>query len=298
MTKPRPYPESLIPILLQSHLSIIGFPDRPYRIVPISQNAEGVLGYDAHVKLQYYTFYMQFKCPDAVRSSSPYTEQRETAGVSNMPSVLCFSLHRRKKQPHYQQHDAMFKLSNTLANRVAYVCPIFVELAPYQASMQVGILELLLHYLGLLEVVKSTSVLIHSAAQPIAGNTAGVTIRDVPAFKAHISVPPHAQISDSDYHKYSFTSNGHAVCFHSPRAVPVSSRPLGSWLQSVVDAALESRTSGVSRSTLAELFPELDEQLSADAREIEILRIFGSYLERQFGIFQYAVVRELIKEEK
>lgn len=286
MARPADYTEDLVPILLQAALTAVDFPRFRYRILPISRHEERHQGYDAHVTLQMYTFYMQFKKPWSPTEAKMKAD-RTALKLNNHESDLFFKLHQAAKTRQHEQHNALHALKKKA--KAAYVCPLYTDPTEYQAAIHQSMWEATMpwlqpihlffdeFHLNELHLTRTKSVL-----------------EEAPAFRNHISIPPHGQIKDVSVHKYSFDKFGTEVAFHSPKTIE-DALPFGSWLQEVYKEYGERKFRATDRERFVDIvntLPDVDTSFEIP-NEVSLTtwQNFGDYLERQYGIRQYGFVQ-------
>lgn len=286
------YPESLVPILLQSYLALAGFPRFNYTIMPITQQDEAVKGYDGSIDLQIFTFYVQFKKP--FLATKTVVSQRSNHHLPVGPEVLSFKLHQsgKGKNKGNWQHDALCKLSER--EKVAYVCPLYLRKIDYEAALRVGFWQSISSWLrGTPPFVRDPiRIFLHPDAPSI-------QIEDIPTFRGHISIPlTHNHVFDHKTHQYSFTSHGQEACFHSPNGTPVRSMILSAWLRELYENSRnkgfdpKTRKSRQRLSGLCKIFGLTKNDLDLKTKpSLNDWRSFGTLLESRFNIRQYAFIR-------
>lgn len=174
------------------------FDGKSVEIRRISQADENKLGYDG-VLNTIVPFYIQFKRSDFY---SPYfngklTTDRENVSLPVNKGFFAFELLRKNNK--YEQHNAMFKLSQH--NKAAYVAPMF-----YKSS---DLSKLKLQAKELLPIYYDDIFFYHPFHRRL------VTLRNLLLFKESITIPPHALVNDTNpSHHYSY-SRDKKVGFHS-----------------------------------------------------------------------------------
>lgn len=284
------YPEELVGILLQAALAVCGSPGT-YIISPLSKRKES--GWDAKVDLDIYPFYMQFKSPSVhYGRQSKLTKERDAAKARNEVPLLYFYLREKAKTKKINQHNALLKMSKK--NKAAYVCPLFISESLYQASIQRTIADVVqawLHGIPYFHWHFEPVLVLNPNARPS-------RFQDIPIFNEHVSIPPSKKLEDPEKHRYSFTSRGEDICFHSPE-LSEDGKLLGYWLQEIYEAS-GSSFSCKDGDRLRDLTSQLEE-LELDFSVPDDVNIgtwidFGNKLEMSFGISQFAIVRPSSKK--
>jgi hypothetical protein len=174
------------------------YQDKLVEVRRISQADENELGYDG-VLTTIVPFYIQFKRSDfySPQFTGELLTQRTTVGLPVDRGFFAFELLRKHKK--YEQHNAMFQLSQT--SKAAYVAPMF-----YKSS----------------DLTKFKN----QAKQFIPTYYDDIIIYDYPfrrqhifrnllLFKNAITIPPHATVNDNNAsHHYSY-SRDNKIGFHS-----------------------------------------------------------------------------------
>ena len=297
------YTEDTVGFALESFLSLLSFPRRRFSIEPFSRGNERWLGADARLKgrvKSFKPFYMQFKRPFAYPSHSKakVIKHRLDLKLDAKPHALFFDLHPKK--PHHVdfQHNVLFRLRRRLLKLgigdAAYVGPLFLDRDAYRNSLHLAGLRMWLRFWRM-NPWEIEELLVHTGPGSLA-----VKFSDIPVLREHITIPPHAQVTDAS-HSYSFTELGDQVCFHSPTYLPDSQSSLADFLARVVgdvgrqdgliyaDRASEVLNSLLSFSREDEHALGIDFQVG-DGDGISRWQEFGRVLRADFGIEQYAFV--------
>lgn len=280
------YSEELVSILLQAALTVSGSPGS-YLIKPIGRRQE--TGWDAEVELDIFPFYMQFKKPSAhTGRSSPLITQRKALGASIESPILYFYLRKQAKTQPMSQHNALFALSKS--KKAAYVCPLFLEESLYQASIQATIAEAVQSW------VSGFPFYYWKLGQIEVRGTSQGSLRfdNIPIFREHVSIPPDKEIEEPEKHRYSFTSRGEEICFHSPERSQ-SGKLLGHWLQEIYETSRTDSFSCKNKAELQNITSLLDrfglEFTIPDEVSVATWIDFGIKLEDALGIRQFAIIR-------
>lgn len=297
------YTEDTVGFALESFLSLLSFPRRRFSIEPFSRGNERWLGADARLEgrvKSFKPFYMQFKRPFAypAHSKAKVIKDRLDLKLDATPHALFFDLHPKK--PHHAdfQHNVLFRLRRRLLKLgigdAAYVCPLFLDRSAYRSNLHLAGLRMWPRFWRM-RPWEMEDLLLHTGPGGVAVNFSAV-----PVLREHITIPPHAQVTDAS-HRYSFTESGDQVCFHSPTSLPGSQSSLTDFLGRVVgnvdrqdgfiyaDRASEVLNSLFSFSREDEHPLEIDFQ-AGDGDGISRWQEFGRALRTDFGIEQYAFV--------
>jgi hypothetical protein len=127
-------------------------------------------------------------------------------------------------------------------------------------------------------------------------HTGGSSFSKIPTLREHISIPPHALVSDAK-HRYSFTEYGTEICFHSPKAIEDGSRPLNKWLEPMY-RNFKEKEGVISQDVAAKRLVILIEAVGlkrldelSSQHGIRGWLLLGDYLKREYQIEQYAFIR-------
>ena len=297
------YTEDTVGFALESFLSLLSFPRRKFSIEPFSRGNERWLGADARLEgrvKSFKPFYMQFKRPFAYpdHSKAKIVKDRLALKLDASPHALFFDLHPKK--PHHAdfQHNVLFRLRRRLLKLgigdAAYVCPLFLDRSAYRSNLHFAGLRMWSRF-WMMHPWDMEDLLLHTGPGGVA-----VNFSSVPVLREHITIPPHAQVTDAS-HSYSFTEAGDQVCFHSPTSLPDSQSSLTDFLSRVAGNA-ERQEGFIYADGAAEVLNSL---ISASREEEQSLGVpfqggdgdgiarwqeFGRVLRTGFGIEQYAFV--------
>ena len=297
------YTEDTVGFALESFLSLLSFPRRKFSIEPFSRGNERWLGADARLEgrvKSFKPFYMQFKRPFAYpdHSKAKIVKDRLALKLDASPHALFFDLHPKK--PHHAdfQHNVLFRLRRRLLKLgigdAAYVCPLFLDRSAYRSNLHFAGLRMWPRF-WMMNPWEMEDLLLHTGPGGVA-----VNFSSVPVLREHITIPPHAQVTDAS-HTYSFTEAGDQVCFHSPTSLPDSQSSLTDFLSRVAGNA-ERQEGFIYADGAAEVLNSL---ISASREEEQSLGVpfqggdgdgiarwqeFGRVLRTDFGIEQYAFV--------
>ncbi len=284
------YPEDLVALLLQSHLSLLGFPVSNYQFTPVTRQQERHLGYDASVKLDTFMFYMQFKRPYGwlKNAESDIVKDRRIASKKINPHCLYFQLHWDEKAKKNIQHNALYRIT-CAGEKAAYVCPAELNDSLYKERMRVNVMDALLSW------IKGTRPFFFHDVHMHFRNFQPLRIKDVPSFKHHISIPPHACASD-EIHHISFSTNCDEAFYHGGE--PLNSFVFGDWLQEIYGVPMANYfdpNGNESKSRLESICNSL-EDLQRDfivpkKVDLETWKNFGDFLLIEYRILQYAICR-------
>lgn len=172
--------------------------DKCVEISRISQADENELGYDG-VLNTIVPFYIQFKRSDfySPQFKGQLTTDRKNVSLPVDKGFFAFELLRKNSK--YEQHNAMFKLSQQ--NKAAYVAPMFYKSSDLSKLKSQAQEILPLHY---------DDIFFY---HPI--HRKHITLRNLLLFKKSITVPPHDLINDTNpSHHYSY-SRDNKIGFHS-----------------------------------------------------------------------------------
>lgn len=299
------YTEDVVGFAIESFLSLISFPYYRFSIEPFSHAKERFLGADGRVLSrirEFKPFYMQFKRPSAYPdySTSRIIRDRKAINPKSLntsPRTLYFPLRDKQVGHTDYQHNVLFKLRARLIRShlgdATYVCPLFLERSAYRFFM---------HMAGIRRWGRFWSnhpwdledVFVDAGGKRILFDR-------IPILAEHVSIPPHDLVKDA-HHFYSFTERGREVCFHSPLSLPEGAVSLSSFLKSIAEGFLSNdtviRTEDAQRVLQTLLTSEVDEEvLPSPDRIFENQEgitgwlTWGDFLQREFGIEQYALIR-------
>ncbi len=295
------FSEETVGLALETFLSLLSFPRFRMSIEPFSRGKERWLGTDARMRHEiegFAPFYMQFKRPSAYPDYSRSKIIRDRKSLIShdaaSPRALFFGLRdKRNNQPDYQ-HNVLFRWRQRLVNYsgsdAAYICPLFLERAAYRFHV---------HLAGIRRWGKfwlqhpwdAGDVLINAGGNRIA-------FERIPVLAEHVSIPPHALVTSSK-HRYSFSEEGHDLCFHSPEELPDGARRFGDWLGDLSQAALTEKSLIYTESAgqiLTELLTMDDEifpyPVEPTKKEDGITQWlnFGEHMSKTYAIEQFAFV--------
>jgi hypothetical protein len=198
MTTPDFIEEDFISAIETALNRSIYYRDKMIEIRRISQADENELGYDG-VLNTIVPFYIQFK-----RSYfySPHfkgqlSTQRKNVSLPIDKGFFAFELLRKSKK--YEQHNAMFKLSER--NKAAYVAPMFFKSAEL-SKLKFQSEEILPNYYD--------DIFFYHPS-----HHRHIAFQNIFLFKKSITIPPHALINDNNVsHHYSYSIDKR-VGFHS-----------------------------------------------------------------------------------
>lgn len=285
------YSEDLVPIVLQSAFTVLDFPFFSHRVTTINRHTERGLGYDAHVPLELFTFFMQFKKPTKVgeRSKGRISTDRDELVPSALGPHYFFQLHQYAKTKQHEQHNKLFEFNKTSKNGdiAAYVCPLYMDANSLQASIQLMMMERLRAFLtnSNIEFYRQSDIVILSRD----GMLPQVSIKDMVGFRHYVTVPPHALITDTKTHFYSFDGQGENICFHSP--MQVDGRNLFDWLVDLYERARTDSFS-ISDSVRFKRYAEVVEGFPApDEVSAQTWMDFGDFLQLKYGLTLFGFVR-------
>lgn len=301
------FTEDVVGFALESFLTVMSFPRHRFSIEPFSRAKERWLGADARLYSEiqgFRPFYMQFKRPSAYPdvSSSGVIKDRKKLSLQTSPRALYFDL--RGKQPHHRdfQHNVLLRLRARLRAKgigdAAYVCPLFLDRSVYRFHLHWSGLSLWPRFWRRYPWDVKNILLKHP----------GTTFHfyRIPVFAEHMTVPPHLPIGTAK-HRYSFTEAGTELCFHSPESLPQGSASLAEFLAGVSDGFLN----GGKKIQRAHAGKELRDLIkSTGVGESKGIGLdfatgddpignwlaWGDYLQRIYGINQYALVNWKGKE--
>ena len=224
------FTEEAVGLVLESYLTILGFPFRGYSIEPFSTSKERWVGADARLRrgIKGITpFYMQFKRPEAYpcESRAKIVADRKSLGLETAHKSLFFPL-RKKQVDHFDyQHNILFRLRRRLTalniGDAAYICPVFLELTNYREQMFKIALGRFFNPLKSLPWDFDDVGIIEP--------TGAIHFDRVALFKEHVSIPPHTHVQSAN-HFYSFSEDGNQLCFHSPSSLPDGTMSLAQFL--------------------------------------------------------------------
>jgi len=288
------YTEEIVGFAIEQFLATATFPDFRFSIEPFSRAQERLNGADGRLidNIRFFKpFYMQFKRPFAYLedSSSKIVKDRTRLGLTTSPRSLFFKLQDKQPKHTDYQHNLLFKLREDLRSShegdAAYVCPLFLHREAYRQTLHLSALQ----QLGRLPPWILEDILIHR-------RSGGLSFSDIPTLREHISIPPHAPVTDAK-HRYSFTEYGTEICFHSPKAIEEGSRPLNKWLEPMY-RDFKEKVGIISQDVAAKRLSILTEVLGLemlyDLRSQHGMRgwlLLGDYLKREYQIEQYAFIR-------
>jgi hypothetical protein len=296
------YTEDTVGFALESFLSLLSFPRRRFSIEPFSRGNERWLGADARLEgrvKSFKPFYMQFKRPFAypTYSKAKVIKDRLDLKLDATPHALFFDLHPKKPHHADSQHNVLFRLRRRLLKLgigdAAYVCPLFLDRAAYRSNLHLAGMKMWPNFWRMYPW-KMEELLLHTGPDGVAINFSAV-----PVLREHITIPPHAQVTDTS-HSYSFTESGDQVCFHSPLSLPESQTNLSDFLSRAI-GNVGSQGRFINADAASEALIDLvssrgDEQplgvdfQPGDGDGISRWQEFGRVLSADFGIEQYAFV--------
>jgi len=227
------YTEERVALTIESYLTYISFPCKRFSIEPFSQSKESKKGADAIVldSMKLIPFYVQFKLPTAYCSESKakFISERNELRVNSDPFAFYFKLRKKAKNATELQHNLLFSLNKAKMPAV-YVCSHYLDRTSLNDLFhQRKIFYWVLHSLGLPKAILDAKISAGRTSKEISiTNTANkrskLKFSYIPSLPGHIVFPPHEWVSTHD-HKYSFSSLGEELCFHSPHSidtVPIS----------------------------------------------------------------------------
>lgn len=296
------YTEDVVGFALESYLATLYFPEQRFTIEPFSRARERWLGADARLwdaAGAFKPFYMQFKRPTAYPSTSrsAIIKDRNALKLSSSPHALYFALRQKAPNHHDYQHNVLHKLHRRLRARgigdAAYVCPLFLNRDTYRTA---------LHAVGLQQWVQcrtldGAAVLISTAAP------SHMSFHNVPILTEHVTIPPHASVTDAN-HCYSFNDRGKEIAFHSPEILHDSSASFAEFLRRIVDPSSRMIPTADSLDVLRLLvgedrdskddegpLPQPEDLLVESTSPLQNWMQWGDFLEREYGVTQFALVQ-------
>lgn len=185
---------------------------------------EETTGADAEMAWKAVAYYFQFKRPEGLKNVStcplPPVKRKNEAktqdirrvraseGMLDAPHSLCFPLRKLAKNATEYQHNLLLAHDRPSAGiRAAYVCALELALKSYLAASSGGI-----HLCPPFSPICWHDVTMLDS--PDAVRWVAQVVKDVPAFRAHVAIPPHKRVSTHE-HYYSFSTQGDDVVFHS-----------------------------------------------------------------------------------
>lgn len=290
------YTEDVVAIMLEAFFAILTAPYYQFSIEPFSKPRERLLGADARLYdgyQRFMPFYMQFKRPSSYPdfSNSKIITDRKSSGLSVSPGALFFNLRDKAiAHPDYQ-HNVLFRLRRALRKLnlgdAAYVCPLFLNRLTYTATCRQAAYD---HWNRRFHDPWFWERVL------IRDHTGLIRFNEVPTIREHVSIPPHATVTHAK-HSYSFTDRGREVCFHSPKSLPDSGVILSKWLTAMSEEFVHGEKQYVreaQKEHLGEIIRELGDAIPNDSidktSEVSSWLSFGDFLERQYGISQYAFI--------
>lgn len=303
LRKDADFTEDTVGLMIESFLTALSFPRRRFSIEPFSRDKERWMGADARVYERvegFKPFYMQFKRPSAYPDSSlskivAHRKSVRPSPLTVTPWSLFFELRDKRPAHHDYQHNVLFKLRRRLLRSglgdAAYICPLFLERSAYRHH---------LHFSALRRWGRFWRMYPWEFGDISIEDPSGrVQFSDIPLLAEHVSIPPHALVSDAR-HSYSFTETGSEVCFHSPEALPEGVQSLASWMKTVLPTTDDQFvTQDSAMAKFKQLFAAekpgdelaLPDQLHDLRDGMKAWLAWGDFLRESFSIEQFAFVR-------
>ena len=229
---------------IETYLARAAYPRYDIEITRISQDEERDLGYDG-VMTCLVPFYIQFKrsCFNTPEYKGQLAYDRLNCGFADKEGFFSFRLHKDRQTHGYDQHNALFKLSQ--ASKAAYVAPLF-----YKRRRLSSLKALSSMYPWTLKDI----IVLESRPIP-----ASVRFRRVRLLHDCITIPPHKDIPDRlASHHYSFTQRGN-VCYHSdPERLDIPHLRFLEFLQEVIEKVISIDRKAIPNAiAVIKLLPEL-----------------------------------------
>jgi hypothetical protein len=302
------YSEDTVGFALESFLTLASFPRQKFTIEPFTRSSERYLGADGRIFdhiTGFKPFYMQFKRPSAYpsHSTSHIITDRQAATPTHTvhPQTLFFELRQKTAKQREFQHNILYKLSRRLrrfANSdAAYVCPLFLSREAYRYHLHISALR---YWPRIFRRYPWDYLSI-----PISTASGSYSFSNIPSFKEHVSIPPHAVVTNAN-HRYSFTEDGTEVFFHSPEAGIEVPNSFSEWLSQISEGIYEGEgllNSNNMNPVLSRIVADLDDNgnIANVKNKIEgdgysAWLEFGDYLSREYGIEQYAFINWMDEE--
>ena len=286
------FPESEVAINVAYYLAGISRRNRRFRIRSISPSKERCLGYDARMEFDttdFVPFYMQFKRPTSYpqHSRSKIIKQRKRLKANTSEQSLAFKLLRKKQHHADYQHNILLNLSESELGHAGYVCPLFIDGDLYSRTMT-------RQY--------RLSDPYYYQSQHLSDDEVFYEIHDVPFIKSHVTIIPHAKVTDANHH-YSFDMDGDDICFHEPQLLTNETRSIESFLDHPLSNFRAENTLNLERSDgslealvaktvgefeYAKIRPQI---IESKIPEISKWGLWGNYLRTNYRIQQFFMMK-------
>lgn len=294
------FTEDAVSLEIQTMLTLLSFPELGCSVEPFSRSQERTHGADARIFNEnvrgFRPFYMQFKRPSAYPdfSAAKVIKGRKRLKLGFSPRSLFFPL--RDKRPEHEdfQHNILYRLRQSLISDdvgdATYICPLFLDRSSYRFSVN-NAGRFLRHRLVPGFPWALEDVLVHLESGSVAFDR-------VPVLLEHVSIPPHDLVIGSK-HSYSFDERGADVCFHSPMSIPDGGGNLAKFLLRI-QRDFQKDDGKITADRAIKVLKDLVESVGladfeaaelSDANPIGSWLIWGDFLQRNYGIEQYAFVR-------